>query len=116
MKKDALLLGVVHGDQKVAMLNAPLKVDQDFMHAALEIGHPEKRFRFAHKCVEGACAQWNGKQCGVIHSIALLNEHLNSEENNLPQCIIRKTCRWFHQEGSKACTICPYVVTDQMEI
>jgi hypothetical protein len=30
----------------------------------------------------------------------------------LPACGIRERCRWFAQEGSAACAVCPLVRTD----
>jgi len=30
-------------------------------------------------------------------------------------CEIRNDCRWFNQEGSKACTICTFVITNNVE-
>jgi hypothetical protein len=110
-----MILGAVQSDDTVALLNAGLIVDAQFMERATEIGRPEKRFRFAGKCIKGGCRQWTGHECGVIKEYSEVNDHLVADELPLPACIIREKCRWFGQEGGKACMICPYVVTDNLE-
>lgn len=110
----ALLLGVVQGDQTVALLNTDLTVDASFVAKAEAEGFPEKRFRFAGKCVKSGCKQWTGTKCGVIKEFSEYNPHLDNMEFPLPDCIIRNRCRWFSQEGNKACIICPYVITDNL--
>lgn len=111
----AIILGVVQGDQKVALLNAGLVADVSFVEKANEIGRPEKRFRFADKCIQCGCKQWTGKECGVIKEFSDANQHLTIDNYELPHCVIRTQCRWYSQEGAKACIICPYVVTDNLD-
>ena len=110
----AVLLGVVQGDHTVALLNAGLLADASFIAKVEEEGHPEKRFRFADKCVKSGCKQWTGTKCGVIKELAEYNPHLDGMDHSIPECIIRHRCRWFSQEGNKACMICPYVITDNL--
>jgi len=116
-REGSLLLGVVQNDQTVTMLNLPLKVDWNFTEKVKAGGDPEKRFRFANKCVKSACRQWEGGSCGVMNSLAAANKHLDEyiAAAGLKPCFIRYSCRWFHQEGAKACTICTFVITNNMQ-
>ncbi|HVW12988.1 MAG TPA: hypothetical protein VHB54_04150 [Mucilaginibacter sp.] len=107
----AQLLGVVGDDRKVHMLNTPIPVDDVLAQKIQADGDAEKKFRFAGKCAKCGCAQWTGTSCGVMDELAMANHLLEVIEQNLPECVIRKTCRWYSQEGAKACMICPYVVT-----
>jgi hypothetical protein len=110
----SVLLGVVQGDKTVALLQKPLEVNQSFIDEAKKSGPLEKRFRFANKCVKGGCRQWTGSHCGVMDLLAKANQHIKTDEVLKP-CPIRKRCRWFSQEGEKACTLCTFVVTNNME-
>lgn len=108
----ALLLGVVGNDKKVGMLDTPIRMDDEFAKKANANGDAEKRFRFAGKCVKCGCAQWTGSSCGIMDELAMANHLLEVIDANLPFCSIRQDCRWYSQEGAKACMICPYVVTN----
>jgi hypothetical protein len=110
----AILLGVVQSNETVALLDTGYIVDSQFVAKAQETGRPEQRFRFAGKCIQHGCKQWTGKQCGVIKEYADVNDHVTGNEVALPDCIIRERCRWYSQEGGKACMICPYVITDNL--
>lgn len=112
---DAMLLGVVQGDQTVTLLPEPIKITQEFIDIATANGEPEKNFRFAGKCAKGGCNQWTGTSCGVMDRLSAINEKLEAEIAGLPECSIRSQCRWFSQEGKKACIICPYVVTNMQD-
>jgi hypothetical protein len=107
----ALLLGVVNGDQKVSLLTTPIPVNDEFVETVNAAGDPEKRFRFASKCAKNGCAQWTGSSCGIMDELAAANHLLEVINEQLPNCAIRPTCRWYSQDGAMACMICPYVVT-----
>lgn len=115
-KEGALILGVVQGNKTVALLNAGLIADQSFVEKAKELGRPEKRFRFANQCIQCGCKQWTGKECGVAKEFSEANNHVPDDNENLPDCMIRQQCRWYSQEGGRACRICPFVITDNLEI
>lgn len=114
-QKGATLLGVVQNDKTVTLLNMPLTIDKAFVDKTKEAGSPEKRFRFANKCVKNGCKQWTGSACGVIDLLAKINTNIEENDAPLKPCMIRDRCRWFKQEGKKACTICTFVVTNNME-
>ena len=113
--KGALLLGVVRSDRKVAMLNPPIPVNDEFVETVNAAGDPEARFRFAGKCAKGGCSQWTGTSCGVMDRLSSLNPAIETTGVQLPECAIRPDCRWYEQDGAKACMICPYVITQAEE-
>ena len=112
-KEGALLLGVVNGQEQVDLLPQPLPVTKAFVET-VEKGQPNKHFRFANKCVKSGCKQWSEGQCGVIATIMQFNAAL-PEPSALPACSIRPQCRWYTQQGARACVVCPYIITDQRE-
>ena len=108
----ALLLGIRQESGIVAILPKALPIDESFIANAKENDVlPERRFRFAGKCVKSGCHNWNKNGCGV--AIRLM--HFLEQETFLepiPDCSIRKECRWFKQEGDNICKICPKLVTE----
>jgi hypothetical protein len=127
-EEDALLLGVVGPDGTVAYVQPPTRVSAEFVGRARALGHPERRFRFASRCVEAGCPQWTGRGCGVV-DIAIGTAPTEpappgpgARETNgpgsvpgtegLPACVIRRSCRWYAQRGAAACAVCPLVVAD----
>jgi hypothetical protein len=69
---------------------------------------PTEVFRMAAPCVESKCCHFDGRNCQLAARIVQI---LPSVVESLPACVIRKDCRWFHQEGKHACMRCPQVVT-----
>ena len=43
---------------------------------------------------------------------ASYQEAVGPNEVELPKCAIRRTCRWFAEQGPAACPACSYVITD----
>jgi hypothetical protein len=113
---DAVLLGVVGPDGRVRYVSPALTIDEEFVARAHEGRAPEKRFRFAGPCVEDGCAQWTGHSCGVathvVERATAIGDATSRDGRALPRCAIRRTCRWFAQEGAEICHVCPTVVTD----
>jgi hypothetical protein len=107
----AILLGVVQSNGTVAFLKERRIVDDFFVKLAREGRQPEKRFRFADRCVKSGCSQWEGGRCGVIDRVLAANSSYENSEQ-LPNCSIRSECRWHLQWGARACGICPLIVTD----
>jgi len=114
-REGSSLLGLVNANNTVSFLPVPIPVTSEFLEKARMQGSLEKRFRFSNQCLKHGCGQWKNGQCGVINTLASVNEHLEAG-NNLPPCAIRNQCRWFAQEAGKACMICPHVVTDSTEV
>jgi hypothetical protein len=113
---DAILLGVVGPDGRIRYVSPALTVDEEFVARAHEGRPPERRFRFAGPCVEEDCTQWTGRSCGVathiVERAAATGAPTSGDGRALPRCSIRRTCRWYAQEGVAACHACPTVVTD----
>ncbi len=110
----AILLGVVNEDGTVGYISTPVTIDDAFIQEASQHGNPEHQFRFSNACVEAGCRQWQTGKCGVIKNIMESNADVELEPR-LPECSIRTSCRWFHQEGPKACSFCPYIITNMLE-
>lgn len=106
------LYGVVQG-ARVARLGTPIALDAAFVETVSARGPPEQRFRFAGRCLEGGCAQWEngakGGQCGVIERVLATRK---VEPAGLPRCFLRPSCRWYAQRGAAACAACDLVITD----
>lgn len=110
-----VLLGMITMSGRVAYLTpavpaAPLIESDDDGIQPLET-----RYRFAGPCVESGCGFWTGEQCGLgarlADSYAKVNA-ANQDPPHLPRCAIRSRCRWYAEQGSRACAACPLVVTD----
>ncbi len=113
--EDAMILGKVTNDGVVEIYDHPVAVTEELIQSLPEDTTPEKQYRFSGKCVESGCHQWNKGKCGVIDKIYKMNEAvLKTFEAPDIQCYLTPTCRWFHQIGSEACKVCPYIVTDNV--
>jgi hypothetical protein len=76
-------------------------------------GTLESRYRFAGRCVTGSCGFWTGDHCGLGAKLAAsYQEVAGAAPAELPRCAIRRTCRWFAEQGAAACSPCSYVTTD----
>jgi hypothetical protein len=111
----ATLLGVIGPEGKLIYRETLTKVDKAFVEIASQGRSPEKRFRFAHKCVKCGCKQWVGGECSVIDTVLAAFTAPATADAPLPNCSIRATCRWFAQRGAAACSICPEITTDTRE-
>ncbi|MEQ1588058.1 MAG: hypothetical protein ABL895_19410 [Cyclobacteriaceae bacterium] len=109
-EEGAEVIGLVNEQGIVKFLGQPLPVTQEFVEAAHEGRSPEKRFRFANRCIEKGCHQWTGTSCGIIEDV--VKQANTNALRELPRCGIRQECRWFHQRGASACNVCPLVITD----
>jgi hypothetical protein len=104
------LLGIVNEEGNVEILSPPLEINQHFVDAANknEKQLPEERFRFVNKCLKHGCEQWKNGACGVISRNIEVRE-IEVAEFVLPECSIRSDCRWYSQEGERACKVCPLI-------
>ncbi|WP_327729039.1 hypothetical protein OG250_23665 [Streptomyces sp. NBC_00487] len=108
----AVLIAVLGEDGRLGYLRPALPVDQEFLDACGQHGDPESRFRFADGCRQGGCENWSGRDCSLIGRLisARPADTPEASDSGLPRCAIRSDCRWFAQEGSRACGVCPLVV------
>ena len=110
----AIILGVINKNGTVGFISNKTELTAELYQEMRKKGEPEKRFRFSNNCVESGCNQWQTGKCSVIQRVLHVNEDLELEAQ-LPACSIRESCRWYHQEGAKACSFCPYIITDMLE-
>jgi len=113
-EEGALLLGNVRADGSIAFADAPRVVSREFVEAALTVGEPEKRFRFAGPCAAQQCRQWADGKCSVPGTVARLLADFQHERKVAPlHCAVREGCRWFAQDSYAACELCPLVTTER---
>jgi hypothetical protein len=108
---DATVVGVMGGTAEapqLAYMVERLSVSEDVL-ALAGPAKPAEVFRFAAPCEEKACRHFDGARCRLASRIVDL---LPAVTGALPPCRIRKSCRWFAQEGREACLRCPQVVTE----
>ncbi|MCX5512483.1 hypothetical protein [Kaistia algarum] len=107
---DLQVLGLVeHGPEgpRIAYLNARLPADEDLLARAAP-APPTAVFRLSGTCETRKCQHFDGKDCQLaVRIVARLPEVVSS----LPPCNIRRSCRWFAQEGGAACKRCPQIST-----
>lgn len=65
-------------------------------------------FRFGAKCEERRCGHFDGSKCNLGKNVV---ESLPVVVDVLPSCLIRPTCRWYHERGKEVCLRCPQIVT-----
>ncbi|MFV0301789.1 MAG: hypothetical protein ACK5IP_13105 [Paracoccus sp. (in: a-proteobacteria)] len=110
----AQVLGVVQRGtegQALAYIGGKAPVTDDLLAAAGDVP-PTLVYRFAAPCVAGKCQHFDGLRCQLAQRIV---DGLQPVVDRLPACAIRRTCRWFAQEGGEACSRCPQVVTRVMD-
>lgn len=104
------VLGVVGGTPQapeVAYLNQYVPVSKELL-AMTGPAKPTQVLRFAAPCQEEACCHFDGAKCNLAARIVQIMPVVTEA---LPPCPIRPTCRWYQQEGKKACLRCPQIVT-----
>jgi hypothetical protein len=106
----SVLLGVVAAPGQIVYITPNPPVTSQMLDTFQKNGIvPENRLRFAGPCMEHRCMQWAGNRCGLIDRVV---EHFGpgADEDPLPKCGIRSTCRRFAQQGRAACESCPEVI------
>lgn len=104
------VFGVVGGPAdapRLSYLRGVQPVTDDLL-ALAEPVRPTEVFRFAAPCVAHECAHFVGGDCGLVQRAV---RRLPVVTSVLPPCQIRRSCRWWQQEGAAACRRCPQVVT-----
>lgn len=101
---DAQILGVIStgtNQPRVTYLNEPVAATPELLAQAAPAA-PGEIFRLAARCETSKCTHFDGHQC---HLATRIVEMLPEVAENLPPCIIRRTCRWYRQEGRAACVV-----------
>ena len=109
--EEARIYGVVAGEPdrpRIAFLTGIRPVTPDLLALAGD-AKPTQIFRIAAPCATGGCHHFTGGACSLAQRVVAMMPPVVA---GLPSCQIRRTCRWFHQEGKAACFRCPQVVTE----
>ncbi|MBP1850371.1 hypothetical protein [Rhizobium halophytocola] len=108
---EAEILGVVeHGvdGANLAYLNAHQPVTPQIL-AMTAPAKPLQVLRFAARCEESRCTHFDGQACRLASRIVA---QLDPVTDALPPCVIRRSCRWYAEQGGEACRRCPQVMTE----
>jgi hypothetical protein len=114
LSEGAILLGVINTNGSVGYVTNPVELTGDLFETVKQQKDPEKHYRFSSGCVETGCHQWQQGGCSVIKRVMQANDDVPLEQQ-MPDCSIRTSCRWYFQEGAKACSFCPYIITNMLE-
>lgn len=110
--EDAVVLGVVEtgkdGRQRVAYVETPVPLTPELAAIAAPAS-AGRVLRLAAKCAEGQCAHFDGHDCSLVKRVAAM---LPEAAHKAPPCFLRRSCRWFAQEGVDACFRCESIVTE----
>jgi hypothetical protein len=106
---DALVFGVVGGTAarpRVEYLKAsqPLTPEIERMCSPAT---PAEVLRIATPCVRYRCKHFEAEKCTLAQRIVQI---LPPVVDSVPNCQLRPACRWWMQEGPRACVRCPQVV------
>jgi hypothetical protein len=107
----AQVLGVVNRTAEgssVSYLNATLRVTEEVLQL-VSPAPPLRVLRIAARCEEERCTHFDGQICTLASRIV---ETLAVVTDSLPPCVVRKSCRWFAEQGRPACVRCPQIVTE----
>ena len=108
---DCVIFGVareVDGVERIHHLAEPLPVTPELLALAAP-ARPTEIFRFAAPCAESACNHFDGTDCRLAKKIV---DGVMEMVDAIPPCRIRPTCRWFAQEGRRACVRCPLIFSE----
>ena len=113
-KTGAKLFGIVGKAGTVSYLETPITVTETFVKEVSDGVPPEQRFRFSGKCIEGGCSQWDAgsSRCTLAKKVI---ETIGQAHTELSNCAIRGKCRWYAQDGEKACFSCNEVLRNMEE-
>ncbi|MGW4498580.1 hypothetical protein ACWENR_08175 [Micromonospora sp. NPDC004336] len=107
-----VFLGMITPAGRVAYVTPPLPAEVALAQAGPGAA-VESTYRLAGPCVTARCGFWTGEHCGLGERlVASYRETAGTREAALPRCAIRRTCRWYAEQGAAACAACSHVVTD----
>lgn len=108
--EDAQVLGVVrhsNSERRVSYLNGLAPVTQQLLDAVAPAQTGEV-LRIAARCEASRCGHFDGQTCTLGARVAAL---LPEVVDRLPPCTIRRSCRWYSEQGAPVCLRCPQIVT-----
>jgi hypothetical protein len=108
-----VFLGMITPAGRVAYVTPAVPAEVALATAGDSTAPVESRYRLAGPCVTSSCGFWTGEHCGLGARLAASYAELAAPAGaELPKCAIRRTCRWFAEQGPAACPACSHVVTD----
>jgi hypothetical protein len=96
------------GERRVGYLESRVPVSDELLALAGDV-RPTEVFRFGAACAGGGCSHYDGHDCRLATKLVQLMPPVSKA---LPACQLRPDCRWWQQEGKKACLRCPAIITD----
>ena len=104
------IFGVVGGtpsEPRVAYLDKRASLD---LSDGPDLGtlKPTEVFRIAARCEERGCSHFRDQRCSLAQRLV---DRLLPVVDRLPRCTIRRSCRWYAEQGAAACERCPQVAT-----
>ncbi|WP_299811169.1 hypothetical protein [uncultured Roseibium sp.] len=106
----ARVIGLVeheNGEPRIAYLNGDQPVTPELLEMAAPL-EPTTVFRFGAACETSSCVHFGNGNCQLAKRILT---GLEEVVDSLPPCVLRKSCRWYAQEGAAMCRRCPQIVT-----
>jgi hypothetical protein len=108
-----VFLGMITPAGRVAYLTPQLPAEVALAGRPATDGPVESQYRLAGPCVTSSCGFWTGEHCGLgARLVSSYRETVPEPDGTLPHCAIRRTCRWYAEQGPAACGPCSHVVTD----
>lgn len=112
VENSTVFLGMITPARTVAYVTPEVPVASVRESLDESQGPLERRYRFAGPCVTDSCGFWTGDHCGLGAKLVESYQDTGEPQLDLPKCAIRRTCRWFAEQGPAACSPCSYVVTE----
>jgi hypothetical protein len=105
------VVGTKDGSARVSLL--PEQVPLQSISHLIPDGIPVTEvLRLAGPCAGGKCAHFRNERCTLASRIVA---GLPKVADRLSKCAIRPSCRWWRQEGPRACYRCPAIVTEPFQ-
>lgn len=106
----SVVFGVIGGTvdrPQVRYLTEPQPVTDDILAMSGPM-QPTEVFRFAAPCAGSACQHFDGSNCQLVSRAV---KSLPESSVELPFCRLRSACRWWQEQGRRACVRCSGIVT-----
>ncbi|MCP2326985.1 hypothetical protein HDA40_005492 [Hamadaea flava] len=114
VENSTVFLGMITPARTVAYVTPQVPLDAIRESLDESQGPLERNYRFAGPCVTTGCGFWTGEHCGLAAKAVESYQSTGAPQLDLPKCAIRRSCRWFAEQGPAACSPCSYVVTDSV--
>jgi hypothetical protein len=115
---EAKIFGIAGGtiDQpEITFLDEAVPVTPDLLAATTPVS-PREVFRFSADCRKDGCPHWSDEGPGRCTLVSTVLREFDPVVTELPPCSVRKSCRWWAQEGRAACQRCAGIPTDNGEL